>query len=68
MDSDLITEALNKYLSAGRAYGAVTLPLDDGASLTPDQTQRVQARHAALEQARVEYLDAVRAAQQRLTA
>jgi len=67
MDSDLITEALAKYLSAGRAYGAVTLPLENGATLTPAEKERVKSRHAALERARQEYLEAVGDAQQRLT-
>jgi len=55
------------FLVAMGTYGAATLSLEDGATQTPDQAQRVQARHAALERAREEYLDAVRAAQQRLT-
>jgi cytidylate kinase len=67
MDSDLLTEKLNRYLSTGRDYGAVTLPLENVTTLTPDQKERVKRRHAALEQARQEYLEAVRSAKERLT-
>jgi hypothetical protein len=67
MDSDLITEALDRYLRAGRAYGAVTLTLENGAMLSSAEKERVKVRHAALERARQEYLEAVSDAQQRLT-
>jgi len=63
MDADSVAKALAKYIAAGRNYGAVTL-FEHGGPLSADQKERVSMRHAALERARAEYFEAVRAAEE----